>query len=379
MRIFLSPLFFRQRFCRHCVRIFYQKEPDKWIWQYELERMPPLGRFEAGSGFIPDLSVLLMFDEFLIDVQAHEKLVNNSPPIWLRQWSKVLEILGSEGALSVADIDEDVKRVSAIRGAMLKKDMRTPIKWADAMTYYDTLMAGAQRALGESVDAAGNLTWKFEPDKAPGVRGSDGEYHLLSGAPLSEPGDDPNDPHYQLHQTALLHLSTQLREIDAGLAVTRSLDAAPMFWAPYKRYLATKSIEAETALAAEERAEAARLFFSVAFPRHNPESLSEISRLRKDKRLRQLRDEIISASKTGDVLDPAYPQRVLEEVLKVEKKVGRVRRISGWISSAIGMIPVPGTAIAATAASELISRGAESKVRKDWNWFYLISDGTGYS
>ena len=131
--------------------------------------MPPLGRFEAGSGFIPDLSVLLMFDEFLIDVQAHEKLVNNSPPIWLGQWSKVLEILGSEGALSVADMDEDVRKVSAIRGAMLKKDMRTPAKWSDAMTYYDTLMAGAQRALGESVDAAGNLTWKFEPDKAPGV------------------------------------------------------------------------------------------------------------------------------------------------------------------------------------------------------------------
>lgn len=350
-----------------------------WVWQYELERMPPLGQFQAGSGFIPDLAVLLMFDEFLIDGQAHERILSNTPPAWLGQWPNVLEVLGSEGALSVVDTDEEVKRVAAVRGAMLKRDMQKPAMWADAMMYYDALMAEADRALGETADAAGNLTWKFDLDKIPGVRGSDGDYHLLSGSPLTDPGNDPNDPHYQLHQTALSHLGHQLREVNAGLAVTKILDAAPMFWAPYKRYLETKSNEAEVALEAYEQAEAAHRFFSVAFPAYRPESVSKLGRLRNDKRLRQLRDEIMAASKSGDILDSAYPQRVLEEVLKVEKRVGRVRKISGWLSSAIGSIPLPGIGLAATAASELLSNRLEKKYRQDWNWFYLISDGTGYS
>ncbi|HEU0145109.1 MAG TPA: hypothetical protein VFQ47_10020 [Nitrososphaera sp.] len=341
--------------------------------------MPPLGRFEAGSGFIPDLAVLLMFDEFLIDGQAHERILSNTPSTWLGQWPRVLEVLGSEGALSVADVDEEVKKVAAIRGAMLKRDMQKPAIWADAMTYHDTLMAEAGRAFGESVDAAGNLTWKFDPDKIPGVQGSDGEYHILSSSPLTDPSTDPNDPHFQLHQAALSHLVTQLREVNAGLAVTNLLDTVPMFWAPYKRYLEAKSSEAEVALMAHEQAEAAHLFFSVAFPKYRPESIEALARLRNDKRLRQLRDEIIAASKSGDILDATYPQRVLEEVLKVEKKVGRVRQISGWISSAIGSIPLPGIGLAATAAGELVSNRVEKKYRRDWNWFYLISDGTGYS
>jgi len=363
----------------HCVRIFYQENPNKWIWQYELERMPPLGRFEAGRGFIPDIAILLMFDEFLIDVQAHERILSDSQPAWLGQWPEILEALGSEGALSVADIDEEAKGAAAVRGAMLKRDMQKPATWANAMMYYDTLMAEAGHALGENVDAAGNLTWKFDPDKIPGVRGPDGEYHILSGIPLTDPGDDPNDPHYQMQQTALSHLRDQLREVNAGLAVTRLLDAAPMFWAPYKRYLEAKSTEEAVALEAQKRAEAAHLFFTVAFPKYRPESVSEFRRLRNDKRLRQLRDEILAASKSGDVLDSMYPQRVLEKVLKVEKRIGRVRQISGWISSAIRSIPLPGIGLAATAASELISHRVEKKRRRDWNWFYLISDGIGYS
>ena len=103
--------------------------------------MPPLGQFKTGNGFIPDLSVLLMFDEFIIDAQAHDRIVNGATSSWLGQWPDVLGVLGSEGALSVVDVKEEVKKVALVRGTMLKKDMQNPAKWADAMMYYDTLMA----------------------------------------------------------------------------------------------------------------------------------------------------------------------------------------------------------------------------------------------
>ena len=341
--------------------------------------MPPLGSFGKSRGFVPDFSVLIMFDEFIIPGQAYERIRSLPRESWAGTWPEVIDLLDAEGALSTVDIEEQTKQVASIRGGMLRKDMRDPARWASAMMYYDNLMATADRALGQGPSSVGSLDWRFDPEMIPGVRGSDGHNHILSAAPLTDPGEDPDDPHFELHQVALDHLRGQLREVNAGLAMAARLDVAPMFWAPYKGYLEAKSDEATRARSAEERAEAARLFFRIAFPRYGPETVRELSQLRRDGRLRQLRQVIQSASKTGEVMDPEYPQRVLEDVLRVERKVGRERQIMAWISSAIGLIPFPGVGFAATGGSELVTFAVERRARKNWNWFYLISDGTGHS
>jgi hypothetical protein len=67
----------------------------------------------------------------------------------------------------------------------------------------------------------------------------------------------------------------------------------------------------------------------------------------------------------------------LTEVLRLEQKAARVRRISGWIANAIGAIPVPGLGLAAAGISEAVTSLLERKRRKPWHWFYLISDGRG--
>jgi len=379
MHILLSPLFFCQRFCKTCARIFYRDHPDEWIWLHELEGMPPLGYFDASQGFIPDFSILMMFDEFIIPAQAYERIRNAPNDTWLGQWPAVIRLLEAEGTLSTVDVQEEVGRVASIRGGMLRRDMRDPAKWAKAMTYFDTLMATADLALGTKPPGASTLQWKFDPDRTPGVKGPDGHRHILSSIPLIDPGEDPEDPHYQLHELALDHLRSQLREVNAGLALATLLQAAPMFWAPYGGYLEAKSSEAAAARRASEQANAAGLFFRVAFPGYRPDTIRELGRLRRDRRLRQLREVIESASLTGEVMDPGYPQRVLEEVLNVERKIGRVRQIAGWTSAAIGIIPLPYLGPATTAASEIVTLGVEKAIRRKWNWFYLISDGTGHS
>ncbi len=379
MRIFLSPLFFYQSSCKHCVRIYYRENPDGWLWQYEVERMPPLGVFESGHGFVPDFPVLTMFDEFVIDGQAYERILSKTSATWLGPWPEVIKLLEAEGALSTLDVEEEVKQTASIRGKMLRRDMRDPARWADAMAYYDVLLASADKAFGFKHTTAETLTWEFDPDKEPLIRGSDNQGHILSAAPLTAPGEDPNDPHFQLHQAALDHLRMQLREVNAGLAVAARLNLAPMFWAPYKVYLEEKSDTSKTAANVHERAEAARLFFTIAFPRFKPDTVRELSRLRRDRRIRQLREVIISTVRGGDVIDPQYPQRVLEQVFRLERRIGRIRQIAGWISSAIGSIPLPGLGIMSTVASELVTLGVEHWLREDWKWFYLISDGTGHS
>ena len=87
--------------------------------------------------------------------------------------------------------------------------------------------------------------------------------------------------------------------------------------------------------------------------------------------------EIRRASEHGDLLDPSYPQRVLDEVLQLERKDAKVRRIAGWVATAVGSIPVPGLGIAATATAEAVSATLKKRRTKPWRWFYLISDGRG--
>jgi hypothetical protein len=77
------------------------------------------------------------------------------------------------------------------------------------------------------------------------------------------------------------------------------------------------------------------------------------------------------------MIDPQYPQRVLQEVFRTERGLGEVRRIAGWLATVAGIIPVPGLGLAATLLTEGIGAQIERKRQSPWRWFYLISDGRG--
>jgi len=379
MKVFLAPLYFVTSFCKHCVRIYYTEHPDEWVWQHELSLMPPLGYFKTGSGFIPDFSILAMFDEFVISAEACDRMLSKSAPDWLGTWPKVVQLLESEGALATVDIDPMLSSTSHKRGWMLRRDMENPTEWSDAMAYHDALMASANKGYGTSPREARDPTWEFDVDNIPGFPGSDGQTHMLSSAPLTEPGSDPEDPHYQLHETALDTVRMQLREVNAGIALSMDLGAAPMFWAPYRNYLAKKVENKSSVGYATNDADAAKQFFQVAFPRYAPNTVDHLRRLRSDPRISQLRSEIRRAVNSGDLMDPTYPQRVLEEVFKLERRIGKVRQIGGWIGSGLGLIPVLGIGIASSAVTELIGGAVEKSIKKGFRWLYLISDGTGYT
>ena len=378
MRVFLAPLFFLKRFCKHCVRIYYSQYPDVWVWQHELGPLPPLGFYRPGGGFAPDYPLLAMFDEFVISEEAFDRITHSSAE-WLGQWPKVLKALLAEGSLSTIDLDEEIRKASHHRGQLLRSDLRDSARWSHAMAYHDSLMATAHEAFGNSPREAKAPTWQFDTDHLPGVPGSDGELHALSAAPLVDPGEDPNDPHFQLHELALDTLTGQLREVNAALAVSKQLNVAPMLWAPYQEYLTQKSQVSADVTSALADAKNAQLFFSVAFPRYSPESATHLAKLRADRRVVALRAAIRQAAASGTLLDPQYPQKVLEEVLRLETRIGRVRRIAGWLSSAVGLLPLPGLGATATVVSEAITSVIDRSARRRFQWFYLMSDGEGHT
>lgn len=374
MKVLLAPLFFRQRMCKHCAKITYQKNPGSWLGIYEFESLPPLGSFEKKRGFIPDFPALLMFDEFVMDSEAYDRLRNPGERTWLTQWSELVEALKSEGALTVVDVVEAASVTPQKRSWMLRRDLKHPQKWWQAMGYFDNIVANAEKFLGESPGVAKNFAWKFNPDQQFGIEGSDGHVHDLTVV-LLEAKDSKMKAHRGLYKHALDNLRGHLQEVNACITACKELGVAPMMWAPYRRYLQEKlSPDRQWSI---RSADAGRSFFRIAFPAYAPTTVRQFSKLRSDKRINSLRLEISRATKDGKSLDPRYPQRVLTEVFKLEQKTGRIRNIIGWISTVAGEIPVPGAGLATAAIGKAASSLVDRHLKKPWHWFYLISDGRG--
>lgn len=372
MKVLLAPLFFKARMCKHCARLYYKDNPGAWLGLHEFESLPPLGTFDQRRGFVPDYPSLMMFDEYVIDGEAYERLERPGDRAWLAEWWEVVEALRAEGSLTVEDVGAAAAARSHERGAMLRRDTRDPDGWWQAMAYYNALTARADRLLGSSPREARELAWEFNPDDAYGIEGTDGKVHNLAVV-LADARDSQVEAHRELFDFALAEVKQQLREVNACLIACDELGVAPMMWAPYRRYMEAK-LPHSPGVTSER---AATEFFEVSFPAYAPTTAREFSRARSRKAIGSLRAEILRASETGDALDPQYPQRVLTEVLKLQAKSARMRRIVGWIANAIGVIPVPGLGLAASAAAEGVTALADKKRRKPWRWFYVISDGRG--
>ena len=250
--------------------------------------------------------------------------------------------------------------------------MQKPTRWWQAMGYYDSLVNRAQELLGENPHTAQEYSWQFDPGARYGIRGLDGHSHDLS-AVLGDGADSNSEAHAALFSRAASTAASQLREVNACLTACDVLGVAPMMWAPYRRYLQEKlALGGMT-----DQSAAGTEFFELAFPAYAPTSVKEFSKLRRDRRIGALRSEIRRASEHGDSIDPRYPQRVLDEVLRLELTGAKVRRIAGWVATAVGSIPVPGLGIAATATAEVIAAALNMRKTRRWRWFYLISDGRG--
>jgi hypothetical protein len=372
MKVLLAPLFFRSRMCKHCARLFYKENPGAWLGIHEFESLPPLGTFDPRRGFVPDYPSLMMFDEYVIDAEAYERLKHPGDRAWLTEWRDLVDALHAEGALTVEDVGAAATARSHQRGAMLRQDARHPDKWWNAMAYYNALTSRADRLLGASPSQAQELAWEFDPEDGFGVEGTDGQVHNLAVV-LADTKNSSNEAHRELFELALAEVKHQLREVNACLVACDELGVAPMMWAPYRKYMEAKLPHAPEV--AFERA--ASEFFNVAFPAYTPTTARGFDKARSRKAIGALRAEILRASETGDALDPQYPQRVLTEVLKLEAKSARMRKIVGWIANAIGIIPVPGLGLAASAAGEGVATLVDKQRRKSWRWFYVISDGRG--
>ena len=95
-----------------------------------------------------------------------------------------------------------------------------------------------------------------------------------------------------------------------------------------------------------------------------------------DKRTDDLRNFVKNAIDRGETFDTLGCAAILKEILRLERRAGVRRNITGWATLPLGFIPVVGTPIQ-KGAEELINRLWSNKPIERFAWYYLIDEIDG--
>jgi hypothetical protein len=82
---------------------------------------------------------------------------------------------------------------------------------------------------------------------------------------------------------------------------------------------------------------------------------------------------VTSATEEQTTFDREYANRILREVIQVDRNTMRMRNIVSYLTLPIGVIPVAGTLLQ-KVIEEVAGKYIERKARKQYGWFYFISD-----
>jgi hypothetical protein len=120
-------------------------------------------------------------------------------------------------------------------------------------------------------------------------------------------------------------------------------------------------------------AEASHQLFDLAFPEFSIRSPHHLLALLKHKRVGELRMLINEASAGSVVFDEDFARSVFREVFGIERKLGRQRRLLGYLTLPIGYVPLVGN-FAQMLLQEVAGTLLERRLTKPYRWFYMLSD-----
>ena len=132
--------------------------------------------------------------------------------------------------------------------------------------------------------------------------------------------------------------------------------------------------------------DAARAFFSIAFPSYRPKSRPEWIRLLRDRRVEQLRSEVRRAVDETRNIDQEYAQAALRELLDAREAVASFKKFTGWAAIPASILAgLIGTAtgglfsgivgsIATRLAKEVVDKYKERRGLEKYAWMYFNSN-----
>lgn len=346
--------------------------------------MPPLKIYSNG---IIDLEFgpLLVVDYLVMDSAAFDRMQMDKTPVMMRVRESLRE-LRNEGFLRLVDYTSILNRNREWILESSREQASDPLRWSKALQLAVTGWEGARDQFRQVVDAS-------HYDMA---------MHIPFGiyAYLSDSGTDITEDNYQRARRLIFSerervprpdrevlsmcLRPYLDHVFSCMAVRNELqlpladweNLRPLYLRLYRQFGPTKP-------PADQIQDKVRELFACAIPTYEPESVKQLLKLLKDKRIEVLRAFVRVAVKEGHQFSHNDVERVLREIHAVNVRKGRIGsglNITGFVVGAsltvtgIGAVPGIIAAAAASGIQEVAQRTASDYLDRDLSWLYLLME-----
>ena len=170
------------------------------------------------------------------------------------------------------------------------------------------------------------------------------------------------------------HLAEYLAYINANLVISHSLGIGFHDWCDFAPFYKKTSFSVGIDQTPEQKKiQKVKQLFELSFSEFTFWDNRHVITALKDKRIANLRDLVDKSCKEGKEFDLEYANRILHEVVGIEQRIGRFRKIVSYLTMPIGYIPWVGTPLQ-QGVNEVVGQIEESNIKKDYRWFYLISE-----
>jgi hypothetical protein len=361
--------------------------------QSPFHRLPPMCMEQDTRRLGLNYGALLMFDRIIIDEATYEALLEprKSNALWLtpdierrisgatRDYREFVKQLNTSGRLVTRNFDTSLKQHQDILEAALEYDLRNPMAWVG-------ILEESLRRWDRQMEAIGLRRRQEVSISAPIDSNNEEQFyflaiaHCLANRYLSvrvlvdvlkrwKSKQEPN-----LREKARALLRDYLAYVNANIVLSHLYDAPFVDWEDLDPFYKRKFLLAgRREIPGRRHIEQARRLFDVVFPGFFPRDIRVFSRALDDKRIEDLRHLVKDAVEGRVTFDSDFAARTLREVLRQERKAVFRRRITGWLTLPLGLIPVWGTAVQ-KAAEEAGNALWSSRLLSRHAWFYLVTE-----
>jgi len=362
-------------------------------------RMPPVSMSSVGQQFLPDYVTLLLANKIIIDCQTYDRL--NNPHHSYNAVAIMIKRLYDEGFVEIKDFDKVIIENKPLLEKMLEQDLKSLDLWIEPLKestlYWEDFVAKFYGELRNEYfnieDSASDLRYSklrhYETHHEPYYSGKSIVQQLFLNHSLHH-GIEIYSPEISINeilsssstkrrtsaykQALKKYLIGYLSQVNTNILLSQTFETGFHDWYDHKPFYQEKFLRvAKESSPGEQEIENIKKLFEISFPEFSFWQPDNILKALKDKRIEELRQLVDSACKGKVEFDREFANRTLLEVSKVDSNIARFRNVVSYLTMPLGFIPTIGTPIQ-KVTEELIVKAKESKEKKGYQWFYMISD-----
>lgn len=352
--------------------------------------MPPISMSVGNQAFMPDYPMLILCERLILDAESFERLSKGEHHEGYKSTAEIMKGLFDEGFIRVEDFGAIIDNNKALLERMLEHDLKRLDNWVEPLkestqtwqrfiksltdllrgNFFDISQEVGNR---ESVQDEAEIGLKLHQlgYALHGLKNQAAAVTLM----LSEAIESSTKRRRSEYRNVLREALTEyLAYVNANLVLSHTLESGFHDWYDFEPFYREKFLTVgQEGRPEEKRIQKVKQLFELSFPEFFPSDAKNMLKMMKDKRISDLRNLVNKAVEEEIQFDREFAIRILQEVFGTEQRIGRLRNIVSYATLPIGFAPLVGTPLQ-KAVEEVVDRLAESKMRKQYRWFYLISE-----